>query len=177
MSHSFTDTLGRNWRIALDPWLVTKVKSDTEVLLTKWGDDKFALAIKLREDCELLCNVLWAICEEQAATNGCKEQADARKTELTREFARGLGQNTLIHALDALEGGISDFFMSPAESQARMKLLEKAKQVNELMGQKALEEIAAIDAAQVVKNFTDTVSSAQPSPTKAPLLAESHSAN
>lgn len=162
MSRSFTDTESRTWKIALDPWLVTKVKNETKVLLTKWGDDNFAVAVQLREP-GLLCDVLWAICDEQASENGCKEAAEKRAVELTREFARGLGGNTLLDALDALEGGIADFFMSREQAQAQAVLLEKAKVVHEMMGKDLLEKVKAIEPTQAVKSYMDSVSSSRAS--------------
>ncbi len=175
MSKTFTDTEGREWRVAIDPWLVAKVKDDTGALLTKWADDKFALPIKLRDEPWFLCDVLWSICSEQAAANGCAAKASENSTEAVREFARGLGDNTLTLALDALEGAIGDFFTSPQEKQARTILLQKAQKVNELVGMQLVEQVTAIDPAQLAKNYLATVSSSQPSEESAPLLEESHS--
>jgi hypothetical protein len=173
----FTDTKGREWKIALDPFLIAKVKTDTGVLLTKWGDDKFALAIKLRSEPWFLCDVLWSLLDEQAAANGCRAAAEQEQRELTREFASGLGNNVLTAALDALEGGIADFFMSQGEAESMRELLRKAGRVTELMGSNLLERVKQLDPEQLVKNYSATASSSQPSPTSQSSPVESHSAN
>lgn len=154
MSRTFTDTKGRTWTLALDPWLLTQIKDNTGVLLTKWHDDKWKLATELSANPPLLCDVLWGFCEEQAEANA---------VESTREFARGLGDNVLIDAFTALDGAVADFCMSPEARRMRENLLEKADKAREIVETQQMEEIAAIDPAQLAKSYLDTVSNSQQS--------------
>lgn len=194
MGRTFTDSLGRVWQIALDPWLLTHIKNETTqmcracrgtgqngqgpcptchgdtevgVLLTDWADDEWKLAGQLAADPSKLCDVLWAICEEQAEKNGVAN---------AREFARGMAGTALVNAYTALGGAVADFGRNPAEREALEMAMAKAMQIAELTSQgmveRMRERMAKIDVNQMAQNFIDSVSSTPPSPELTPSAAE-----
>lgn len=206
MARKFTDSLGRDWEIALDPWLLTHVleatrekcrkcdgsgKSGTAtcevcdgagevgILLTAWADHEWRMAEELAVKPHKLCDVLWAICEEQAIRNGFVETAKANGVPLEREFARGLGGQALVPAYTALAGAVADFSMSPEERDAMELAMQKAQEVARLTSQGLLqavrERVAKIDTSQMAKNYIDSALSSQPSPDKTPSVEESPS--
>lgn len=168
MSRNFTDSQGREWKLALDPWLLTHIKDTTDVLLTKWADKNWKLADELSKDYGKLCDVLWGFCEEQAGANGCAAQAETNKTEVVREFARGMGGDTLFNAYTALAGAVTDFCLSQEQREAMELAMSKGMEVTQIANQSLLatvkEKIAAIDSNQLAKSYIATALSSQQSP-------------
>lgn len=159
----FTDCLGRVWKLALDPWILGKIDAEADVLLTKWGDDNFKLAVELSQDLPKLCTVLWGFCEEQTQANGVTNE---------REFARGMGDDTLLHAYTALAGAVTDFSTSPEQREAMRLAMEKGQEVerltNEMLLARVKERIEKINPLQEARNYIDSVSNGQASSESTP---------
>ncbi len=187
-SQSFTDTFGREWKLSLDPWLVTKVKDeckwkdkdkdgksyDRDVLLTEWQDETFKLAQALRSDMGLLVNVVWSICDEQAAANGCEATAKKNERAIQREFAAGLGGTILLDVIDALEVAIINFSRNQSERDALMELKRKAEEVTTHLEKKRMELVQEIDTEKVAENFIDSALNSPESQGLTPSGEDSH---
>jgi hypothetical protein len=162
---SFTDTLDREWKISLDWDLHEQVKQREGVLLLTLGDNDCELLAKLHTDFALLVNILWILCEEQAASLGV---VDDEKMPATRKFAKGLGGDVLENAAKALVGAVIDFFPNRDQRAGLANLMEKVEQTHGLLTKSMLEKIATISPEQLVKNYIDSAGSSPPSPESSP---------
>lgn len=187
MSNIFVDSAGREWKFALDPFLITKVKNEVSYVvpgkkehglqLLAWDDNEFALAIRLRSDMPLLCDVLWALLDEQATKNGLNEAAQKNECLPVREFTRGLSDEKMWEALKALEVAIANFSPSLERATALRTLLNKDSQVMSILDQKRTKIIESLDPSQLAKSYMDSVSNGQPSPGSTSSVAASPSAS
>lgn len=140
--HAFTDTAGRTWEVSLNVLLLKKVKEQTGRLLTGLADDDFALLVELHEDCALLVDVLWCLCEKQAPQHGVVDDDESQATE---KFAEGLGGDALANAAAALVGAVTDFLPNQAQRATLKKLMEKVNQLGAKVGAVMLEKLDQID--------------------------------
>ena len=116
------------WTVQITVATIKRVQALVGVNLLDVLDSKSHLLEKLSTDPILLCDVLYAICQEQAqAANITDEQ-----------FGQALAGDVIDHATTALLQELADFFPA-AKRQVLKKALAKLRQVEE----KALEIASA----------------------------------
>lgn len=146
---TFKDNEGISWIIEILVETVLKIRAEYDVDLVGLTPKTLG---KLEEDPILLCQIIWALCEEQAKARNIDAEA----------FARAIGGDPLDAAWDAISGAISDFSRGRKRSRwekvlaltARMnekedKLLERVedpeilKRINEAMETRANKALEA----------------------------------
>jgi hypothetical protein len=100
--HTFADNKSRTWALSLDVASLKRVRDMLGV------DLRFAafggpLLLRLADDAELLVNVLYVLCKDQADTRGVSDE----------DFGRGLVGEAIAAATNALVMALADF-MPPA---------------------------------------------------------------
>lgn len=145
---TFKDSTGRDWVLAIDAWTVKQVRIRTGVELGKLLDDNMRPLVELVSNCERLVDVLWVLCEEQAARVGVNEV----------QFARGLGGDGLEQAVRAFEEAFA-LFCPSRQREILRALAAKVQSVEAATTAKALAAIEAIDPNAVT---TSTPSASKP---------------
>jgi hypothetical protein len=161
MSRKFTDNCEREWLLKLDWDLHEQIKDRTGKMLLSLGDNDCELLAELHTDFALLVDILWIMCEEQAASKGV---VDDEKLTATRKFAKGLGGDVLEQAATALVGAVIDFFPNPAQRAGLTTLMEKARQTSTLMTEQMVSQIEALNPEQLAKTCIDLAGNTRRSP-------------
>lgn len=151
----FTDTKGREWSLAVDTFQLGNVRKLTGFELSKLFENDLARLRQLGSDPELLCRVLFAICQEQATAAGVTEE----------NFMRGMGGDSLAAAFDAFYEAFADFCPSQRRELLRA-LAKKERETSAEMVTMATSRIEAITTAEILKTLNDL-------PTDLPVLSES----
>lgn len=115
---TFTDNTGRVWTVALNVGTVKRVRALCEVDLMQAVEGK--LVERLIADPVLLCDVLYAVCKEEAE----------KQNVLDEDFGRGLGGDAIDSATSALLEELVDFFPQRRREVLR-KALEKMQSLQE----------------------------------------------
>jgi hypothetical protein len=158
---TFKDTEGREWRLKLDWDLHEQVKDKTGKMLLSLGDNDCELLAELHTNFSLLVDIVWVLCEEQAASLGV---VDDEKLTATRKFAKGLGGDVLEQAATALVGAVIDFFPNQDQRQGLATLVEKAQQTSGILTKAMVQKISELNPEQLAKNCTDLALSSRPLP-------------
>lgn len=117
---TFTDNGSRVWTVQITVSTIKRVQALVGVNLLDVLDSKSHLLEKLSTDPILLCDVLYAICQQQAqAANVSDEQ-----------FGEALAGDVIDHATTALLQELADFFPA-AKRQVLRKALTKLREVEE----------------------------------------------
>lgn len=145
---TFKDAAGREWALSIDAWLVKQVRIRTGVELGKLLDDNMRPLMELVSNCEKLVDVLWVLCEEQAAKLAVDES----------QFARGLSGDGLERAVLAFEEAFA-LFCPSRQREVLRALAAKVQQVEAANVAKALAAIEAIDPNALT---TSTTSASKP---------------
>jgi hypothetical protein len=98
--HSFKDAVDRNWQVPVNVASVKRVKEALGVDLLQCTDAKANVLERLANDPVLLVDVLFILCQDQAAT---KEVTDV-------QFGESLWGEALDRATDAFLEALTDFF-------------------------------------------------------------------
>ena len=112
----FTDQRIRTWNLELNFSLAKHLRDVTGLDFVNYQDGKALLAI--HDSDERLVQVLWLMCETQAATQKVTEE----------DFGSGLGGDSLELALEALEQSLINF-SRPARRQAIVAIRDKAHEL------------------------------------------------
>jgi hypothetical protein len=115
---TFTDNTGRVWTVALNVGTLKRVRALCEVDLMQAVEGK--LVEKLIADPVLLCDVLYAVCKEEAEKQNVSDE----------DFGRGLGGDAIDSATTALLEELVDFFPQRRREVLR-KALEKMQSLQE----------------------------------------------
>ncbi len=146
--HSFRDSEGRPWNLAINVSTVKRVRSLVGVDLYRLPEDGFKpLGELLGDPCKFV-DVLFAI---------VKPDADAK--EITDEsFGAALGGDYIEKASDAFVEELIDFFPDERRRKALRKVIEKGKAIGEKLMDRAEATILRIDpdreATQIVDRLT-----------------------
>ena len=119
---TFKDTNGREWNVRANVGIIKEVRENLQVNLAALDGKIFE---RLQDDPELLVNVLWIVCKE-----------DAAKASITPEkFGEALVGDVIDDATQALTQAIANFF--PKRKRELMTLLAtKTETLRELQFQK-----------------------------------------
>lgn len=105
----FTDELGRDWSVEITYHTVCRVRSALKINLLEILDSGAALVGRINEDLELLVDLLWVVCSEQAERAAVDDEL----------FGRGLAGDSFLHARAALEEALVNFFPPPKRELLR----------------------------------------------------------
>jgi hypothetical protein len=139
--HTFTDTQGRVWTIAVTVDTIKRVRAltGTDLLAVAGGD----LLERLSTDPVLLADVLYAV---------VKPEADARQVS-DADFGRALAGDVIGAATTALLEDIVDFF--PGQKRRLLATaLQKLHAVQDAAMAAAQERVEALDTAALVSAAT-----------------------
>jgi len=138
---TFTDNTARAWTVSLNVGTLKRVRDLCKVDLMQAVEGK--LVEKLIADPVLLCDVLFAV---------CKEEADKRQVP-DEEFGRCLGGDTLDAATTALLEELVDFF-----PQRRREVLKKAlDKMNKLQEKSVKAAMVFLDSPELDRRVENAV--------------------
>lgn len=132
---TFTDTLGHSWDVVVTYHEHKRWKSELEVNIFAFLSDPQELATI---DIEKQIDMIWL------AVEGQNDGVDAR------EFAAGLSGDVLQDAIDALWGGIIDFFPEARKRDLLRAVLAKGKAVGDAMASKAIAQLEAVTTDEIL---------------------------
>lgn len=150
--HTFTDTKGRTWRIEINIGVIRAIKEAMQIDLLDIGDGQ-TLA-RLADDPITLCDLLWLLVSDQAATAG---GANGIVTDI--DFARGLAGDVIASATTALLQELVDFFPNPRR-QVLARVLEKMEALQGVMAQTLLQKL---DDPRIEEDMRQLLNSGMPS--------------
>jgi hypothetical protein len=131
----FTDAKGRDWTLAINNGSIKAVRQKCDVDL---ADPTYATLNKMASDFVLLVDVLWVLCEQQAANK--------QPPVSPEDFGEALVGDPIDAACAAMEEAIAGFF----PRQKRLLLQQasaKARQAREKGEELALTKLSGLDMA------------------------------
>jgi hypothetical protein len=117
--HTFADTLGRTWYVAINVATIRRVRAALDVDLYQLVDDGMQELGKLVSDPVRLADVLYVL---------CKEDADAKSIS-DEDFGRALGGDAITSAAEALVEELVDFFPDERSRAALRRVIAAGRQV------------------------------------------------
>jgi len=127
---TFTDNAGRTWSVSLNVDALKRVRSLCDVDLMNVVQDNGTLLARLADDPVLLCDVLYAVCREEAQAQGVTDV----------EFGRAMGGDAIAGAADALLQELVGFFPSPKRG-VLARVLEKMRKYQDKAARTATERL------------------------------------
>ena len=118
---TYTDNLDRAWMLEINVTAIKKVKALTGVDLYKLLDNRFEGLNQLLRDPIALVDVLFALCQAQAAEKSIADE----------EFGRGLAGQALGDAGEAFLEELLDFFPERKAAAALQRTLARVKRARE----------------------------------------------
>jgi len=140
---SFKDNKNRLWEINVNVASCKRVKSLLDVDLL----DLATTPQRLISDPIFLSDVLYCVCKPYADTLGVSDE----------EFGIVLSGNIIGEARNALIQGIENFFPSPEEREAAKVAIQKAKEFQILLRQKAVREMNAEDQNELADKLIQRI--------------------
>lgn len=154
---TFTDNTGRAWTVALNVGTLKRVRTLCEVDLMQAVEGK--LVERLIADPVLLCDVLYAV---------CKEEAEKQKVS-DEDFGRGLGGDAIDSATTALLEELVDFF-----PQRRREVLRKALEKMQSLQEKSVRAaMVFLESPELDKRVENAIASVLPIASAAPTYGTS----
>lgn len=128
----FTDCEGRTWRVRITVDEVKRCREQLGIQILDATNPQADLCGRLSTDPELLVNVLYVVCRQQADERGLSDE----------QFGRSMAGDAIWEASTALLEAVADFFPSPAQRAARHKLIERSTRIVRLL-ERRLDEVAS----------------------------------
>jgi len=128
---TFTDNAGRTWTVALNVDALKRVRSLCDVDLMQVVSDGGKLLDRLMADPVLLCDVVFAVCKEEAETKGISDV----------DFGKGMAGDPIEHATQALLEELVGFFPNRTQRDVLGKVLEKMRRYAAMAGQLAMAKV------------------------------------
>jgi hypothetical protein len=144
LMHTFKDTLGREWAIALNVTAVRRIRDLAKVDLLDFTEGR--IFARLADDPVLLADVLYATLKPDADAKGVSDE----------EFGRALAGDAIEAATGALLEELADFFPS-RRRQVLAKGLAKVKELETLLLDRAEARIDAVDGAALAKVLDESL--------------------
>lgn len=123
---TFNDNAGRTWTVAINVDAMKRVRSLCDVDLMDVVSDGGKLLDRLIADPVLLCDVIFAVCREEADAKGISDA----------DFGRAMAGDPIDHATNALLEELVDFFPK-ARREVLAGALEKMRRYAEMATQVA----------------------------------------
>lgn len=136
---SFRDTKGRTWEVAINVAATKRVRALVDVDLMALADSKLRPLGELLADPVKLCDVLYAL---------CKDQAD-REQITDVDFGEAMAGDSLSDASDAFVEALADFFPNLKIRVLFRQAIAKGKEVQDLQIQTIEAKLEALDPAQL----------------------------
>lgn len=133
----FADLKGREWNLLVTVQSLIDVRAVTRVDLGKIFEAQLQGLGELVDDPARLVDVLWTLCQLQAA--------DLQVTP--EDFGRSLAGDVLQGAIDALVHATIDFFPNAQRRELLRQLVGKSWAALDLLDQRGLAEVSKLDAA------------------------------
>jgi len=126
---TFADNAGRTWTVALNVDALKRVRSLCDVDLMQIVSDGGKLLDRLMADPVLLCDVIFALCKEEAETKGISDT----------DFGKAMAGDPIEHATQALLEELVDFFPNRTQREVLGKTptrsnLRSSSRMNRSMG-------------------------------------------
>jgi hypothetical protein len=132
--HQFKDNQQRPWQISLNGWQLKKLKERLD-----FDARDHESIFKAAGDPELLCNILFVLCEEQAKTFGVTDE----------DFGKSLDGDAIDEATQAYLDESVDFFPQ-RQRQALRKVLATMKETIEKRTTKAEQKIDSPEMTELI---------------------------
>ena len=140
---TFTDNSDRTWTIHVHVESIKRVRSLCNVDLLKVVEG--TLLMELANDPILLCEVLYALCHEEAKA---KNVSDV-------DFGKAMAGDAIERATEALLREIFDFF-PPAKRDVLLKLEEKHRQMQQKMVEVATKRLESPECMKKIESLLET---------------------
>lgn len=135
----FIDSSGRQWVIQINVDTIKRVRDLAKVDLADVASGDPPLIVRLTTDVVMLCDVLFSICEKQAATAGVSDE----------EFGRAMGGDTLLLGSTALMEELIDFFQKLGRREVA-KMIQKQQCLVTTAVSAVESRLDAVDVEQMV---------------------------
>ena len=139
---TFTDNSDRTWTIHVHVESMKRVRSVCNVDLLKVVEG--TLLVELANDPILLCEVLYALCHEEAKA---KSVSDV-------DFGKAMAGDAIERATEALLREIFDFF-PPAKRDVLLRLEEKHKQMQQKMVEVAIKRLESPELMKKIESLLE----------------------
>ena len=139
---TFTDNSDRTWTIHVHVESIKRVRSLCNVDLLKVVEG--TLLMELANDPILLCEVLYALCHEEAKA---KSVSDV-------DFGKAMAGDAIERATEALLREIFDFF-PPAKRDVLLKLEEKHRQMQQKMVEVATKRLESPELMKKIESLLE----------------------
>ncbi len=133
--HRFRDNAGREWLVVVNSWTIKRVRGLLDLDLLSLVEDGFSGLGKFLADPIQLVDTLYVICKSEVDERGVTEQ----------QFFEAMAGDAIQAASDAFLAEYTDFFQNPRVRAGITGVIEKARQVTELMMAEATRRLDAID--------------------------------
>ena len=124
---TFTDNAGRTWTVAINVDALKRVRSLCDVDLMQIVGDGGKLLDRLMADPVLLCDVVFAVCKEEAESKGISDA----------DFGKAMAGDPIEHATQALLEELVGFFPNRTQRDVLGKVLAKMRRYVALAGEMA----------------------------------------
>lgn len=164
--HAFRDALGRSWELTIHVAGVKRVRALVGVDLYKLAEDGFRGLDELLRDPPRFVDVLYCLCQEQAARQAPPVDDYG--------FGSGLGGDALYQAGQAFVDELCDFFPNPQIRENLRKVVQRARQVETAVAarlaratdeqlERAVAKVEAVVAAKVARQAAELETSLESS--------------
>ncbi|MGC4004698.1 MAG: hypothetical protein QM811_16890 [Pirellulales bacterium] len=143
--HTFVDSVGRHWTIAINIAAAKRVRNRVDVDLYKLVDGALTSLTDLLGDPIRLVDVIYVLCEEQATAQSISDE----------DFGRSLAGDVIDAAVDAFMAALIDFFPDRRTRETLTKVLATAKALRNQILDRALTTANAIDPATLLATLID----------------------
>ena len=160
--HSFRDTAGRTWTVAIHVAAVKRVRSLVAVDLYKLVDDGFQPLANLLGDPVQLVDVLYCLCQDEATSRGLSDE----------DFGRALAGDAITQAAEAFVEELIDFFPDARIRATLRKVQTTGQRVRDRLLDHVETTLAGIDpdqmAARWIASSGNSPASSASTPTRSP---------
>ena len=164
----FKDQQGRTWSISVNLRSVKNVREQCDILLTALFDDGAKLLQELSHDYVKIAEVLWILCEGQAADKKWSKTVDGKSQEKVGvtpdEFGESLGGDSLGEAVEALVRATADFFTSPEQRRVLNKTIDMMMSTGVHAVMMVETMVDEQNPESLAQNFMDSATNGQESP-------------
>ncbi len=160
---TFTDTVGRTWTITIHVAAIKKLRGTLDVDLFRLADDGFRGLAEIVGDPVKLVDVLYVLCAEQAQSLNITDE----------QFGAAMGGDVLLTAADAFVEELIGFFPDARVRATLSKVIDKGRQVRDLVMTRAEAEIDRVTPNQVAEDVIGNFRGLSPSSTNSPASSAS----
>ncbi len=138
---TFTDELGREWKLALTVIELKKLKTEFQIDLAEFTGSGSTVFVRLSSDPILLVDVLSCLLEERIKKLGLDE----------KQFAAGIFGEGIERATSALVEAVINF-SKPQEGRIIRAMWNKVQATRELATERVMDRMDALDLSKLVEN-------------------------